>query len=233
MVGGEIVRVGPDAATASASPVLSRSGAAGRSVASGKRWQPPEGISPDDVRAVIAAAGCERDRLLLRVLWATGGRISEVLVLRPCDVRRDSLILPNLKNPSKKVKRVYLSGGDSDLPGELLLFARDAALPEESPLFVSRKGGQLSRSQAWRIVKECSRRAGIGVLAMRPSRDGAAGQPAPLHPHLFRHSRIRQIVRATKSLPLAQRQAGWSRLQMAYLSVGDEEARQMMSEVAE
>jgi hypothetical protein len=28
-------------------------------------------------------------------------------------------------------------------------------------------------------------------------------------------------------LPLAQRQAGWSRLQMAYLTVGDEEARQL------
>ena len=37
-----------------------------------KHWQPPEGLSPDDVKAVIDAATCERDRLLLRVLWATG-----------------------------------------------------------------------------------------------------------------------------------------------------------------
>ena len=44
-----------------------------------KHWQPPEGLSPDEVRAVIAAAVGERDRLLLRVLWATGARISEVL----------------------------------------------------------------------------------------------------------------------------------------------------------
>jgi hypothetical protein len=54
-----------------------------------------------------------------------------------------------------------------------------------------------------------------------------------VHPHLFRHARVRQIVRQTKSLPLAQKQAGWSRLQPAYLSIGDDEARQMMHALTE
>jgi hypothetical protein len=44
---------------------------------------------------------------------------------------------------------------------------------------------------------------------------------------------VRQIVRTTKNLPLAQRQAGWARLQMAYLSIGDEEARALMRTVKE
>lgn len=91
------------------SRVLSDSSRHSRSVRSSvKHWQPPEGLSPDDVRAVIAAAGSERDRLLLRALWATGARISEVLALRPMDVRRDSLVLPNRKNPNLTVKRVFL-----------------------------------------------------------------------------------------------------------------------------
>jgi len=51
--------------------------------------------------------------------------------------------------------------------------------------------------------------------------------------HLFRHARVRQIVRQTKSLPLAQRQAGWSRLQPAYLSIGDQEARDLMRGVTD
>ncbi len=42
-----------------------------------------------------------------------------------------------------------------------------------------------------------------------------------------------QLVRTTRNLPLAQRQAGWSRLQMAYLTVGDEEARKLMRDVLE
>jgi hypothetical protein len=54
-----------------------------------------------------------------------------------------------------------------------------------------------------------------------------------VHPHLFRHARVRQIVRATKSLPLAQRQAGWARLQTAYLMLGDREAAEMMATVPE
>ena len=43
----------------------------------------------------------------------------------------------------------------------------------------------------------------------------------------------RQIVRQTKSLPPAQRQAGWSRLQPAYLSIGDQEARDLMRGVTD
>jgi hypothetical protein len=40
-----------------------------------------------------------------------------------------------------------------------------------------------------------------------------------------RHARVRQIVRTTKSLSISQKQADWSRRQMAYLSVSDDEVR--------
>jgi integrase len=206
---------------------------------SGKRWQPPEGLSPEEVRAVIAAASCERDRLLLRVLWATGGRISEVLALRPMDVRRESLVLPNRKNPNQTTKRVFLPGAELGLTGELLLWAKEQGAADDEPLFFSRKRGPdgsrraLQRGQAWLIVKEASERADVRVLALRASKHGPTGEAAPVHPHLFRHARVRQIVRATRNLPLAQRQAGWSRLQMAYLTVGDEEARQLMHELSD
>jgi len=214
-----------------------------RSVALGpaknKRWQPPEGLTPADVQAVIDAAAEGRDRLLLRCLWATGGRVSEVLALRPADVRADSLVLPNRKNPSLPIKRVFLPTGSMDLPGQLLLWQKQQGLCDGEPLFCSRKRATngsrqaISRVQAWKIVKEASTRAGVQVLAMRPSQHGDAGEPAPVHPHLLRHARVRQLVRSTKSLPLAQKQAGWSRLQMAYLTIGDDEARELMRGVTE
>ena len=104
---------------------LSDSNSKRRSVRSApsKQWQPPEGLAPEDVLAIIDAAPSERDRLLLRVLWATGAPISEALALRPRDVRRDSLVLPNLKNPSRPTKRGFLPAGQMDLPGALLLWA--------------------------------------------------------------------------------------------------------------
>jgi integrase len=149
-------------------------------------------------------------------------------------VHRDPLVLPNRKNPSRPTKRVYLPAGHQDLPGELLVWAREQRIPDDGWLFPGRFPGRpLSRMQAWSIVREASERAGVQVLALRASQHGQRGEPAPIHPHLFRHARVRQIVRSTRNLPLAQRQAGWSRLQMAYLTVGDEEARQLMRELTE
>jgi integrase len=170
----------------------------------------------------------------MRVLWATGARVSEVLALRPMDVHRDSLVLPNRKNPSRPTKQVYLPGGQQDLPGELLLWAREQHIDDDGWLFPGRFPGRpLSRMQAWSIVRAASERAGVQVLALRTSQRGQRGEPAPIHPHVFRHARVRQIVRQTKNLGLAQRQAGWSRLQMTYLTVGDREARELMQQVAD
>jgi integrase len=113
---------------------LSRSAPNGRTVTLGrgraKRWEPPEGLEPADVLAIIDAAETERDRLLLRVLWATGGRISEVLELRPMDVQCAALRLPNRKNPSRPMKTVHLPAGQADLPGARLPWAREQDLAD-------------------------------------------------------------------------------------------------------
>jgi integrase len=154
-----------------------------------KRWQPPEGLTSEDVQAVVAAAACERDRLLLTTLWATGARISEVLTLRPRDVRRQGLVLPNLKNPSRLVKTAHLAAAYASLPGELLLWAREHDLEDDEPLFFSRQRGTdgrlraIDRVRAWQIVKAASERANVRVLALRASSHGQVGEPAPVHPH--------------------------------------------------
>jgi len=61
---------------------------------------------------------------------------------------------------------------------------------------------------------------------------GATGEPAPGHPHLLRYARVRQIMRTIKSLPIMQKQAGWSRLQLTYFSGSDDEVREAMRSVA-
>lgn len=167
--------------------VLLHSAEKRRSVALGpaknKHWEPPEGLSSAYVQAIIDAAGNDRDRLLLRVLWETGGRISEALALRACDIQRDALILPNRKNPSQPTKRLFLPTSSLDLPGELLHWQQQH-LEDDDPLFCSRKRGAdgrkraISRIQAWKIVKEASARAGIQVLALRPSQRGDASSCA-------------------------------------------------------
>jgi integrase len=140
------------------SPDVSDSTAKRRSVRSApaRQWQPPEGLTPEDVLAVIDAAPSERDRLLLRVLCATGARISEALALRLIDIRRDSLVLPNLKNPNRPTKQVFLPAGQMDLAGALLLWAKEQQIADGDVLFFSRKragdGGRrpISRQQPGR-----------------------------------------------------------------------------------
>jgi len=148
-------------------------------------------------------------------------------------------LLPNLKNPSRPIKTAHLAAAHAGLPGELLLWAREHDLDDDEPLFFSRQHGTggrrqaIDRVRAWQIVKAASERADVRVLALRASGHGRVGEPAPIHPHLFRNARVRQIVRHTKSLALAQKQAGWARLHTEYLTLSDAEARQLMQDVPE
>jgi integrase len=239
-VSGRQPRVSSLALPVASQRVLSNSLAKARSVKpASKRWQPPEALSPQEIRAVIEAAATERDRLLLTTLWATGARISEVLMLRSGDVHREGLVLPNLKNPSRLVKTAHLAAAHAGLPGDLLLWARENRLADDEPLFFSRQHNAdgrrkaIDRVRAWQIVKAASELADVRVLALRASGHGRVGEPAPVHPHLFRHARVRQIVRHTKSLPLAQKQAGWARLHTEYLTLSDDEAHALMQGVPE
>src|SRR6202011_5884917 len=130
----------------------------------------PEGLSPQDVQAVIAAAACERDRLLLTTLWATGARVSEVLTLRPRDIHRQGLVLPNLKNPSRLVKTAHLSAAHAGLPGDLLVWARENGLADDEPAVLlttarCRRSAQSHRSRAGVADRQIRIAASRGMCA--------------------------------------------------------------------
>src|ERR671936_583383 len=59
----------------------------------------PSYVTREQARAIINAAETMTHRLLLECLWQSGGRVSEVLRLRPCDVdhAEGALWLGNLK----------------------------------------------------------------------------------------------------------------------------------------
>jgi hypothetical protein len=67
-------------------------------------------------------------------------------------------------------------------------------------------------------VKAASERANVRVLALRASPPRGAVEPASAHPYLFR---TRASTRSSHHAepPLAQRQAGWSRLQLIHLTI--------------
>jgi site-specific recombinase XerD len=103
---------------------------------------------PDAAKAPCAVT--TRGRLLLRTLWESCGRVSEVALLRLCDIDRaeGAVQLTNItqRGPRRHLKLVYVS---RDLAGKLLAFATDTRLGHDSHLFASRQPGtgRITRQQ--------------------------------------------------------------------------------------
>ena len=164
-------------------------------------------MTADQVAAMVACAPTTRDRLVLRTLWESGGRVSEVASLRLCDIDRaeGALQLTNLKQrgPRRHVKLVYIS---RDLAGALLAFARDTRLGHDGRLFRSRQSGEghLTRQQVLRIVNRLAVDAGVIV-------QGRSG-PRPACGLDFRHGSAVHLLRSGVPLTEVQSHLGHARV---------------------
>ncbi len=139
----------------------------------------PRFLTPEEVDRLIAQPDVTtprglRDRTLIEVLYATGLRVSELVGLRQADLNLDAGYLTCI---GKGDKERLVPIGDSAV-GWVRRYLRDGrgALlnGHTSPrLFVTARGGALSRVGYWKILK------GYGL---------AAGLPSGLSPHVLRHS---------------------------------------------
>lgn len=166
-------------------------------------------VTIDQAHAIANAAarlGGMRDRLLIECLWQSGGRVSEVLRLRPADVddREGAVRLVNRKQRRRVVphKLVFVS---PDLVADLRGYARDARIGVLEPFFRSRQSAAaISDAQAWRIVNRASAYAAVQVV------DGDRLRPA--NPRDFRHGCAVNQVRAGLPLSEVAQQLGHARL---------------------
>ena len=160
----------------------------------------------------------ERDQLLLRTMWETGGRVSEVVQLQPRQILDDefALILLNLKqeplkkkkNPKKKkdhYKKTYIS---SKLLQDLNLYCQKHQVTGNNWIFKANRHAwqHLSRNYVWWIVHKAAVVAGIEKGSL------TKGGKAYAWPHLFRHACAMHILDKTGKTEKAQRQLGHSSL---------------------
>lgn len=96
-----------------------------------------------------------RDKLLFIVGINSALRISDLLTLTVGDVRNQSATL----NEKKTKKRKELPFNDAIMRAFYELVPADA--PDDEPLFKSAKGGAIGRVQAYRILNNAAKRAGI------------------------------------------------------------------------
>ncbi len=124
-----------------------------------------------DVQRMLALETHPRNRVLLRLLYASGIRVAELCTLRWCDVRprADGAGQIAVWGKGAKERTILLP---ASVYQDLLALRRGA--PEDAPVFRSRKGGgPLDTSQVLRIVRAAAIRAGI---------------EAKVSPHWLRHS---------------------------------------------
>jgi integrase/recombinase XerD len=136
-----------------------------------------ERILPEPkIHEMIALTPEGRDRILLRLLYATGARVSEVAAAkwRHVQSNRDSGQI-TLFGKGDKTHAVVLP---LSIWNDLAKFRQNAA--DDAPVIASRKGGgHLNRSQILRIVQHAARRANIR---------------SKVSPHWFRHAHASHAV---------------------------------------
>ncbi|HEX7897325.1 MAG TPA: tyrosine recombinase [Planctomycetota bacterium] len=134
-----------------------------------------------------------RDRALVELLYACGLRASEAASLRLSDLHLDAGYLRVLGKGSKE--RVVPVGRRAiDLLRDYLERRGET---EVEQVFVSAKGGRLSRETVWRILKARAARAGV---------DGR------VFPHAVRHSFATHLVEGGADLRYVQEMLGHSKI---------------------
>jgi integrase/recombinase XerD len=164
-------------------------------------------LSEHDIHQMIACENHPRNKLMLRVLYATGIRVSELCRIQ----NKDS-------QPREKGGQIsiYGKGGKTNtilipenLWNDLIAFRANAM--DDSPLFTSRKGRHFNPSQVWRIVRKAARKAGI---------------EKDVSPHWYRHAHASHALQRGASIALVQRTLAHSSVNTTgrYLHVRPEES---------
>lgn len=122
-------------------------------------------LPEEDVLAMIRQTVKPRDAALVRLLYVSGVRVSEVCGLNWCDVAPvgdDNTAILTVYGKGKKTRWIRLTPSC----WRALQAIRGAAGPDDA-VFLSQKGGHLDPSQVSRIVHAAALRAGI-TLAVSP-----------------------------------------------------------------
>lgn len=138
----------------------------------------PKVLSPGEIGRILEAPPREglrglRDRAMLHVLYAAGLRVSELVGLKVVDVDRKKGLVFALGKGQKR--RLVPLGEPALVAIDAYLEAR-AEVPgasSESALFLSPRGGKLTRQAVWKMITGYAR--GVGV-------------DKPSSPHKLRHS---------------------------------------------
>lgn len=140
-------------------------------------------LEDDEIGAMLAAidrttADGRRDRALLLVMLNTGGRVQEILDIRPRDLQLVRPLQVRICGKGRKERICPLFPRTAEVLQALLAETRlDATSPE--PLFRNRRGGPLTRFGVRYLLRKYAALARSAAPSLARKR---------VHPHTMRHS---------------------------------------------
>lgn len=151
-------------------------------------------LKPDEILAVLRVAKqrSARDHCMILLAYRHGLRASEVcgLKLEHLDLKNRQVEVNRLKNSLRTVQPLAEHKGDNrSLFDEIVVFKRWLAERKEDGsgyVFLSQKGGELSRKQFYATFRTIALAAGIS--------------PEKCHPHSLKHSRATNLIAAKVGL---------------------------------
>ncbi len=139
----------------------------------------PKTLTQHDIIALLDLAAVptpedQRDRAMVELLYATGLRVSELVMAEVAQVNLDVGYL-RVTGKGAKQRLVPMGEGARLLLQQYIEEARPVLLKQRASryVFVSRRGGPLTRQAFWKLLRRRARRAGIAQV---------------ISPHMLRHS---------------------------------------------
>lgn len=184
----------------------------------------PKALSHDLITRLLAEAGKSstpkghRDKALLELLYATGMRVSELVLLNTDDVNLASANVRCFGKGSKEriipiYERAVLALEEYLQKGRPR-FLKD---PDEKALFLNHRGKRLTRQGLWLIIKHYADEIGIGP---------------EVTPHTLRHSFATHMLSGGAGLREVQKLLGHANISttQVYTHVSNERLRQVYDE---
>jgi site-specific recombinase XerD len=131
------------------------------------RKLPPELVTADDVRALLAACSTTaptglRNRALVVALYRAGLRLDEALTITPTDVDLDGGVI-RIRQPAGGRDRIAgIDHGALAIIEAWLAARATLGLPEGSPLFCTLSGGPLQPAYVRQLLPRLADKAGLG-----------------------------------------------------------------------
>jgi integrase/recombinase XerD len=155
----------------------------------------PKSLSEDEVEALLAAPGFShpqglRDRAMLETLYASGLRVSELVGLKTVQVNLDMNVVRILGKGAKE-RLTPLGEEAADWIRRYQREARPQLLGarKSDALFVTARGGAMTRQAFWGLVKRHARTAGIRQA---------------ISPHTLRHAFATHLINHGADLRVVQ-----------------------------